>query len=153
MTALAVLRPEDWEWPLFLHLVGATLLVGGLVAALAAIAAAWRQTAADRVAVLDTAALRTLLLAVWPGLIVTLVAGIWAESREDAGGTWVDVGHIVTEGGLLVVLAITLLVWRSSRRARGGDAAPLGGRIAVVLAAVYLALLIGTIWAMTTKPD
>ncbi len=153
MTALAVLRPEEWEWPLFLHLVGATLLVGGLVAALAATAAAWRQTAADRVAVLDTAALRTLLLAVWPGLIVTVAAGIWAEDREDVDAGWVGIGHLVTEPGALVVLAITLLVWRSSRRARGGDAAPLSGRIAVVLAALYLALLIVTIWAMTTKPD
>ncbi len=153
MTTLAVLRPEEWEWPLFLHLVGATLLVGGLAAALAATAAAWRQTAAERVAVLDTAALRTLLLAAWPGLVLTFIGGVWAESREDVDEGWVGVGHVVTEGGALVVLAITLLVWRGSRRARSGDAAPLSGRIAVVVTALYLAALVATIWAMTTKPD
>ncbi len=152
MTTLAVLRPEQWEWPLFLHLVGATLLVGGLAAVTATTAAALRHTA-DRAVLLERVALRTLLLAVWPGLVVTFAGGVWAEGREDVDAFWVGVGHTVTEGGALVVLAITLLTWRSARRTGAGDARPLSGRLAAVLTPLYLAVLIFAIWAMTTKPD
>ena len=33
MSVLAAIRPDDWNFPLLLHVLGAMLLVGGLLAA------------------------------------------------------------------------------------------------------------------------
>jgi len=42
MTVLAALRPDSWNFPLLLHVLGAAVLVGGLVAAVAAQFLGWR---------------------------------------------------------------------------------------------------------------
>ena len=42
---LAVIRPDDWNLPLLLHVLGAMLLVGGLTTAVAAFWLGWRRDA------------------------------------------------------------------------------------------------------------
>jgi uncharacterized membrane protein len=46
MTAIAATRPEGWDFPLLLHLLGAMLLVGTLVLAASALVLAWRDGSA-----------------------------------------------------------------------------------------------------------
>src|SRR5919202_6025155 len=112
---LAVLRPDDWNGPLFLHLVGAFALVGGLLAVAVAALAPRRRPGSG--ALLDRLAFRTLLVVAWPGFIVMRVAGQWLESKEDPGDpTWLGIGFAISDVGVIVLLALTILAWRAARR-------------------------------------
>ena len=41
MSVLAVIRPDSWFWPLFLHIAGAMVLVGALMLASVYLMASW----------------------------------------------------------------------------------------------------------------
>ena len=43
MTTIAAIRPDEWNFPLLLHVLGAMLLVGGLTAAVIAFVVGWRN--------------------------------------------------------------------------------------------------------------
>jgi NADH:ubiquinone oxidoreductase subunit 6 (subunit J) len=76
-------------------------------------------------------------------------AGQWSDSKEPLEGAWLDMGYIVGDVGLVVLLVTTGVGWWSARRLERRWPA----RGVTVLATVYLAALLVTMWAMTTKPD
>ena len=41
--------------------------------------------------------------------------------REDDDPAWIDIGYMVTDVGLLMLIAITVLAGLASRRAKRGD--------------------------------
>jgi membrane protein YqaA with SNARE-associated domain len=149
---LAILRPDSWKLPLFLHVFGATVLFGAtLTAAILGIAAVRRR---DQAPLLSRLAFRATLLGVLPAWILARFAGQWILNREkeqipglDNKG-WVGVGFIVTDAGLVLIVALLVLGYLSARR--GGS-----GRLTTafaVLAPVYLVAL-GVAWfAMSAKP-
>ena len=143
MTLLGAIRPDDWDLPLFLHILGAMVLVGSLVFVVT-------QMAADNLRL----AFRTLLIAVIPSWIVMRVAAQWIADKEhvddlDPVPAWVDIGYSTSEGSLLLLLAATVCAGIAARRARGG-----GLRTAVlVLVAISLIAYAVAIWAMSTKPS
>jgi hypothetical protein len=144
---LAAIRPDDWNLPLFLHILGAMVLVGGLVLAVTALLAAWRGGEAASVRV----GYRALLLAVLPGWLVMRIAAQWTLSKEgleDAEITWIDIGFMTTEPGLLLIIAATVLAGLAARRGGGGT----GVRVAAVLVSVLVVANLVAVWAMTTKP-
>jgi hypothetical protein len=144
---LAIIRPDDWNLPLFLHILGAMVLVGGLVLAVTALLAAWRGGEAASVRV----GYRALLLAVLPGWLVMRIAAQWTLSKEgleDAEITWIDIGFMTTEPGLLLIIAATVLAGLAARRGGGGT----GVRVAAVLVSVLVVANLVAVWAMTTKP-
>ena len=55
MTVLAFVRPDSWNFPLFVHVLGAMILVGGLLAGAACLAFATRRRAAPAARVLVAA--------------------------------------------------------------------------------------------------
>ncbi len=65
---LAAIRPDDVNLPLFLHVLGAMLLVGTLFAVAAATAIGWRRS--SDTAGLTSFSLRTLLIGVLPSYIL-----------------------------------------------------------------------------------
>jgi hypothetical protein len=143
---LAIVRPDAWDFPLFLHVLGAIVLFGGVgtVALLAFVAL--RNDA--QAAMLRRTAFMTTLLVVWPSFVVMRIGGQWILSREaldkDPPG-WVGVGFAVSDAGILVLALITLLSWLAPRRPRAGS----------VLAGLTLAYVIalGVAWfAMSAKP-
>jgi phage shock protein PspC (stress-responsive transcriptional regulator) len=147
VSVLAVIRPDDWNLPLFLHILGAMVLVGGLVLAVTSLLAAWRGGEAATVRV----GYRALLLAVLPGWLVMRLAAQWTLSKEgleDADLTWVDIGFMTSEPGLLLIIAATVLAGLAARRGGGGT----GVRIAAVLVSVMVVAYLVAVWAMTTKP-
>ncbi len=77
------------------------------------------------------------------------VGAQWILSREgldDAPAPdWVAVGLVVADGGIVVILLLTLLGWLALRRARAG--VWFAG-----LAALYLLALGVAWWAMSAKP-
>jgi hypothetical protein len=147
---VATIRPDAWDFPLFLHVAGAMLLVGALVVVVASMGSALRR--GDGVEVLTGLAFRTLLLGVLPAYILMRVGAEWIGSKEDVPDDvdWIGIGYMVSDAGLLLWIIAAVVAWRAKRR---GAAGPGGlGRTVVVLSGVLLVAYAVAIWAMTTKP-
>jgi hypothetical protein len=143
---IATLRPNAWDFPLFLHVLGAVLLFGG-VASISVLSVAGLRVE-EHAPLLRTLAFRTTLVLVWPSFVLMRAAAQWILSSEGLDGSppgWVGVGFAVSDVGVVLLLALTLLGWLSLRRTR---AAPWFAGLSVV----YLVAL-GVAWfAMSAKP-
>jgi protein-S-isoprenylcysteine O-methyltransferase Ste14 len=141
---LAILRPDDWDFPLFLHVLGAIAVTGATAAAFAG------AVAARRWPWLRGVVARTLLLVVFPAWVLMRVAGQWIDSKEDIRGDpgWLGVGYIVGDAGLVLLvvamIAAAISVRRPERRWPNGTVA--------VITGVYLAALLVAMFAMSGKP-
>jgi hypothetical protein len=145
---LAVIRPDSWNLPLFLHVLGATVLFGAT--ATVAIVGFAGRTHAPQAPMLARVGLKTFLFGIIPGFILMRAAAGWIADKEfpDKTPGWVDVGFAVTEPGAILLIALGILAWMSVRRQGVG-------RIAVavpVLASIYLVALGIAWWAMSAKP-
>jgi hypothetical protein len=154
VTVLAVVRPDSWNFPLVLHLLGAMVLVGAVTLGVLSLVFAWRGRSETWIRL----GFRALAWAGLPAWLLMYGGAIWTESKEgfDKSGvktpSWIDIGHITAEGGLLLLLIGTLLANLALRRARRGAGGSglerwAGGLVTVVLVGYLVA-----IWAMTTKP-
>jgi hypothetical protein len=147
---LAVVRPGEWNVPLFVHVAGAMLLVGALVVVLVLGGASLRR--GDGTVALTRLAYRGLLLGVLPAYLVMRVGAEWIASEQEWGEpAWIGIGYSTADGGLLLAIIATVVAWRATKR---GEAGPGGlGRAVVALSGVLLLAYLVAIWAMTTKPD
>jgi cytochrome b561 len=150
---LAVVRPDAWNFPLFLHVGGAMALVASLVVALYAIRIA--RTRGDQPAA--QFAFRVLWRFTLPAFIVMRVGAQWIASKENVDNSndaWVGIGFTVSDFGLLLLIIGLVLTGLMARRAKQGTsvagAAQL--RAAGILAGILVVAYVVTIWAMTTKP-
>jgi hypothetical protein len=149
----AAVRPDAWNLPLFLHVLGATVLVALLAVTVAVLVAAARadddRTAAVRLA------FRTLLIGAIPAYLVMRIGAAWIANKEnltDSDASWIGIGSSVADGGLLVLIVLNVLAWLAYRRARKG-----GQPLTLVRWTTGLTLLLivaygVALWAMTTKP-
>lgn len=147
---LAAVRPESWNFPLFLHVLGA-MLTFGATATVAIVGFAGARADSDRRQWLRRLAFRIGLFVLVPSFVLMRVAAQWIAIKEypDDAKTpgWLDVGFIITEPGAILVLVMLILAWLGARRAdsRVGAAVPW-------LAAIYVVAL-GIAWfAMSAKP-
>jgi uncharacterized membrane protein len=150
---VAFIRTSEWEWPLFFHVLGAMLLVGGLFVVSASLVLAWRAENEGDVAVLTRLAYRTLFFLVLPAFIVMRIGAQWVldKSPFDDDQNWVGIGFAISDLGALGLIVSLILAGIGLRRAESGR----GGTVARVVTVVTLLLLaayIVAIWAMTTKP-
>ena len=147
---LAIIRPDDWNLPLFVHVFGAMLLVGTLL--LAGIVLLWRRDGRPQ----GGLGFRVLLLGVLPSYILMRVGAQWAYSAEGFGDSdpdWISVGYITSDAGALLLLIALILAGIAARRARRpGVAGALLTRIAGAIAYLLLVAYVVTVWAMTAKP-
>ena len=144
---LAIVRPTSWEFPLFLHVLGAVVLFGG-VASLVVVSFAGLRIA-EHAAMLRRLAFVTMLVLVWPAYVVMRVGAQWILSREGLESNspdWVGVGFAVADGGVVVLLLLTLLGWLALRRQ------PKAAPFFAWLSAIYLVALGVAWWAMSAKP-
>ena len=154
MSSLAIMRPSEWELPVFLHVLGAMLLVGSTALVLTAFALAWTRGAAGAAA-LRRLGFRSLLLAAVPSYLLMRVTAEWARATEDINeeAEWVGVGYIVSDAGLLLLVVATIVAGIATRRdRRREDGGVMLARAATVLSAVLLAAYLVAVWAMTAKP-
>ena len=105
---VAVIRPDDWNLPLFVHVLGAMALVGTLLVVATALLAAWRREG-DESALLTRFGLKTLLVGVLPSYIVMRVGAQWVESAEELTeeqeeAAWVGIGYITAVAGAVLIL-------------------------------------------------
>src|SRR5688500_19932803 len=117
---IAVIRPDAWNFPLFLHVAGAMLLVGALVVVVATMAAALRG--GDGAEALARLAFRTLLIGVLPAYVLMRVGAEWIASEEGVPDDvdWIGIGYAVADGGLLLTIIATVFAWRAKRRGAAG---------------------------------
>jgi len=145
---LAAIRPDSWNLPLFLHVLGAMVLAGGTGAVV--VLGVRRHRYAQHAALLTRLSFRTLVFLVLPAWILMRVSAQLIADKEypHNGPGWLDVGYTVSEGGLLVLIAAGILAWVGLRRGGMGRAAA----AVPALAALYLVALAVAWWAMSAKP-
>ena len=156
MSVLAAIRPDDWNFALLLHVLGAMLLVGGLTASVTALWLGWRGDSLT----LPRLGFRSLLLVAFPAWWLMRIAGQWLGSKEGFGDgendpTWLGIGYLTAEAGGLLILISIILTGIGVRR-MGRDETPSSSvlaRIGTVLVSIVLAAYLVAVWAMTTKPD
>ena len=150
--SIAAVRPDSWNFPLLLHVLGAMVLVALLAVAAVVLSAALRSD--DRAGALRLA-FRTLLIGAIPAYLVMRVSAEWVASKEnleDADFAWINIGYSVADGGLLVLIVMTVLAGLASRRAKRGDAPSGLVRWANGLALLLIVAYAVALWAMATKP-
>ena len=133
------------ELPLFLHILGAMGLIGGLLLAVTALAPAAEGPSVRL-------GYRALLMAALPSYVVMRVGAQWVADEEgvaDSEAAWIAIGYITTDMGVLFLIAATVCAGLSVRR--GGR--PALTRAALILSVLLLVMYVVAIWAMTTKPD
>jgi hypothetical protein len=143
---LASVRPDDWNFPLLLHVLGAMVFVGVLATVTLLLVVSLRSE--DRRAVLRLA-FRTLLIGAIPSYIVLRGSADWVAEEEDLPEdlAWIDIGYMVTDVGLLLLIAATVMAGLSARRGGGRLVRPTAALTIILIAASGIAL-----WAMTAKP-
>ena len=147
---VAVVRPDSWDFPLFLHVLGAMLLVGGLITGGLALALARGETRLLRLGY------GSLLLVSLPGWILMRAGAQWIYDKEGFTGhddpTWVGIGFFTADiGGIVFLIALVLGGIGLYRLRRGRGVGFL--RASMVLSLVLLVAYVVTIWAMGAKPS
>ena len=154
MTAvLAAIRPDSWNFPLFVHVLGAMILVGGLLTGASVLAFARGDVRGLRLGYW------TLLLVAFPGYVVMRIGAQWIYSKEgwddlpdDAIPAWIDIGYIIADAGALLTLIALILGGIGVRRLGSGGGTGLL-KAAMVIAWIVLAAAVVAVWAMSGKPD
>jgi hypothetical protein len=147
-------RPDSANLPLFLHVLGAMLLIGTLLAVAAAIFLAWRRTDPGEATAVTRFGLWTLLVGVFPSYVLMRVGAQWTESEEglgDANLSWIDIGYITSDLGALLTLISIVLAIIGLRRLRAGRGIGLGRAVGVISVVLLVAYIVA-VWAMTAKP-
>ena len=153
-TLLAVSRPTEWNFPLFIHVLGAMVLVGGLLTGATTLLYARGDTRFLRLGYW------TLLAVALPGYIVMRIGAMWIYSKEGwddlpsgvEDPTWLGIGFIIADLGALLVLIALILGGIGVRRLRNGRGQGLL-KAAMIIAWVVLAAALVAVWAMAGKPD
>jgi hypothetical protein len=94
-----------------------------------------------------------LLAGVVPSYVLMRIGAEWIASEEnldEAEASWVDVGYVIADLSVPVVILATVLAGLAVRRRPSGG---LLGRAVAILAALLLAAYVVAVWAMTAKPD
>ena len=151
---LAAVRPDEQNVPLLVHVVGATVLVGGLLTGASTLAFARGETRFLRLGYW------TLLAVALPGYVVMRIGAHWIYSEQAwddlPEGTdepaWLGIGWIVADLGALLLLISLIAGGIGVRRLRDGKGAWLL-KATMVIAFLILAAALVAVWAMAGKPD
>ena len=147
------MRPDSYNFPLLLHVLGAMILVGGLVTAAGSLAFAKGEA---RLLRLGYWALVVIAL---PGYVLMRIGAQWIYSKEHWDDvpdkfipSWIGIGFAVADLGALVLLIALIVGGIGVRRMREGKGAGLL-KTTLVLSLVLLAADVVAIWAMAGKPN
>jgi hypothetical protein len=152
MTVLAAIRSDYLNFPLFLHVLGAMVLVGGLVTGASSLGFARGDVKFLRLGYWS------LLAVSLPGWILMRAGGEWIASREGwtkkgvPSPTWLDIGFLFADVGGLILLISLIVGGIGVYRLREGKGAGLL-KATLVLALILLAAYVVAAWAMAGKPD
>ena len=151
-TVLATVRPHGWDLPLFFHVLGAMILVGGLLAGAACLGLARSDERFLRLGY------RALLAVALPGWLLMRICAEWIASKEgwDAKGvptpTWLGIGFVLADAGGLILLISLIVGGIGVRRLRTGQGTGLL-RTTLALSVLLLGIYVVAVWAMAGKPN
>jgi hypothetical protein len=152
MTVLAAIRPDSWNFPLFLHVLGAMILVGGTLTAAAALVFARGEAALLRLGYWS------LLAVALPGWVVMRVGAQWIYTKEHWDDlprsdepSWLMIGGITADIGGAIFLVSLVAGGVGLYRLREGKGAGLL-KVTLALSLLLLAGYVVAIWAMAGKP-
>jgi hypothetical protein len=149
-TILATVRPDDQNFPLFVHILGATVLVGGLLTATSTLAFARGEARLLRLGYWS------LLAVSLPGYIVMRIGAEWIYTQGwdqlEEDPTWLEIGYSIADIGALVLLLSLILGGIGVYRMREGKGAGLL-KVTMVLSLLLLAAYVVAAWAMAGKPS
>jgi hypothetical protein len=151
---LAVVRPDDQNIRLFVHVLGAMILVGGLLSAAGLLGLSRGDVRYLRLGYW------TLLAVALPGWIVMRIGAqlIYTEEGWDKlpdtidKPAWLGIGELVADLGALIMLVSLVVGGIGVYRLREGKGAGLL-RTTLVLSIVMLAAYLVAVWAMAGKPN
>jgi hypothetical protein len=147
---LAIPRPDSWNFPLFVHVLGAMILVGGLVTATSALAFARGDVRLLRLGYWS------LLAVSLPGYVIMRIGAQWVVSKGwdkvDPAPTWLDIGYTVADAGAVLMLIALVVGGIGMRQLRQGKGQGLL-KASLIIAVLILAAAVVAIWAMAGKPD
>jgi hypothetical protein len=153
MSVVAAIRPDSWNFPLFLHVLGAMILVGGLLGGAAALALARGEGRLLRLGYWSLVALSL------PGWVLMRIGAQWIYSKEgydklpegvDEPG-WLSAGAIIADIGGPILLVSLVVGGIGVYRLRDGQGFGLL-KTTLVLSIVLLAAYVVAVWAMAGKP-
>jgi len=152
---LAAIRPDEQSFALLLHLVGATVVFGALLASATSILLARGDSRLLRVGYFS------LLVVGLPGLILLRLAGQWLYNLQHWDDlpdqfdqpAWLGIGFIVADwGGLLFLLSLALGGIGIYRLRQGKNATGLLNATMLISLVLIVAYAVA-VWAMTGKPN
>jgi hypothetical protein len=151
MSIVGAVRPDEWNFPLFVHVLGAAILVGGLLSGAGVLAFARGQVSFLRLGYWS------LLAVALPGWIVMRIGAAWIYSEEnwddvqDEPG-WLETGAFIGDvGGLVLLLSLALGGFGVYRLREGRGSGLL--KATLVLSIILLLAYVVAVWAMAGKPD
>ena len=134
-------------WPLFLHVLGAMTTVGGILTVVVLSYVAWSKPDA---AFLRKATFTTLIVTIPFYVLLRVFAEVMYSDEKDAFAgndpTWVGIGYITSDAGILLLLITIGLGFWWKRSAK-----PVAGRIVAVSSTIILLLLTVAMLAMSGK--
>jgi len=152
---LAVIRQHSADLAVFVHVLGAMTLVGGLVTAAAVGIIGWR----DPSGALRRFLALTLFAVALPGWIVMRAGAQWVYSKEGWDKvpskfqpTWLGIGYFTADVGGVILLIALVLGGIGIRRMRSGGGTGLL-RASTALAALLIVVYAVSVWAMGGKPS
>lgn len=150
-TFLALSRPTEWNFPLFVHVFGAMVLVGGLLAGASTLLYARGDARFLRLGYW------TLVAVALPGYVVMRTGAEWLYTKEGLDElpdepTWIDMGYGIADLGALLVLIALIVGGIGVRRLRNGGGTGLL-KATMIIAWIVLAAALVAVWAMAGKPN
>ena len=152
---LAAIRPDLQSFALLLHLVGATVVFGALLASATSLLLARGEPRLLRLGYFS------LLLVALPGLILLRLAGEWLYRLQNWDRlpdqidepAWLKIGFIVADwGGLLLLLALAL-GGIGVRRLGNGKGGTILLNATMLISLILILAYTVAVWAMTGKPN
>ena len=152
---LAAIRPDEQSFALLLHLVGATVAFGALLASASCLLLARGETRLLRLGYYS------LLLVALPGWILMRLAGEWLyrlQRWDDLPEqidrpAWLTIGHIVADWGGLLFLAALVLGGLGIYRLRNNKSGTGLRKATTLIVLILIAAYVVAVWAMTGKPN
>ena len=153
-TLFATIRPDEQNFPLFVHITGATILVGGLLTAATILLLARGDGRSLRLGYW------TLLAVAVPGWIIMRIGAQWIYSEQGWDDlpegidepAWLGIGYFAADLGGLILLVSLIVGGIGVYRLRADKGSGLL-RATMILSLILLAAYVVAAWAMAGKPN
>jgi hypothetical protein len=153
---LAAIRASGQDFPVLLHIVGATIVFGALLASVSSLALAHGEIRLFRLGYFS------LLFVALPGWILMRLSGEWVYRKQGwndlpdnlKNTDWLRIGFGVADWGGLLFLVSLVIGGVAIRRLRDGKEGAAGLlKVTMVIALVIAVFYVVAVWAMTGKPS